>query len=179
MQIAVGQWESVVGGNSGLTAVMSMVVADAYYFYDIGTCANGITAGATGACSGASILTSSNTLALQRSDGWVFRATGARVDTPVVANSATQRSVYNFCATPTSSSNAKMTRMCLTFTLLFKPFPTNFFSPATAAFAETAQYTCGTYSTPITLFDVKVRRVSQYLAPPMCAHSFLGACRPT
>ena len=94
-----------------------MFIVFRYYFYDSVACSNGVTA--SGPCSAETILTSSNTHMLTRSN-MLFTAIGPRVDTPVITGSDTKLSNYTFCATPTSTATAKLDQV-------FRSVPSKFY----------------------------------------------------
>jgi hypothetical protein len=126
-----------------------------YYFYDGATCPDGVNA-TTGGCSADQILTSSNVHTITR-DAFPFLATGARTDTPVVSGSDTKLTKYEFCATPANLISAKLDEMCLSFTLLYRPFPIAWLSALTSVPTQNdGTYSCGTNTQTITLFDFKV-----------------------
>jgi hypothetical protein len=151
--VPVGSFSKLAAGTSSITMLNSVVVADAYFFYDNATCPNGITA--TGGCTAETMLTQSVTHSFAKADGWTFKATGPRTDTAVVSGSDAMLSLYTFCATPTSTSAAKLDGVCFRFTTLYVPFPTNWFAPSTGPTRAYGTYSCGTFNENITLFDYK------------------------
>jgi hypothetical protein len=151
-----GQWAGIQAQTTSITLIVSMVIADGYYFYDSSACPTGITG--TGTCGPETQLTSTTSFDLRQTDGWSFKATGAAVNTAVLTGSATELSVVTFCANPTNAATAQLAQICFRFTTLYVPFPT-FASPATGLVESSGTYTCGTYTEAVTLFDYKVRHV--------------------